>query len=64
MRIEHGDLCAICRQPSVGQRLSIDHCHETGIVRGLLCSPCNLGLGSFRDSVERLESAIRYLGSR
>ena len=39
----------------------IDHCHETGHVRGILCFRCNTGLGHFRDSIEDLERAIDYL---
>ncbi len=41
--------------------LHIDHCHESGEVRGLLCRDCNIGLGCFGDSMESLYSAIRYL---
>lgn len=57
-------LCAICKRPeteSIRGRLCIDHCHDTGIVRGLLCGFCNTGLGGFRDNVESLRSAITYL---
>ena len=39
----------------------VDHCHSTNVVRGLLCSNCNIGLGKFRDSETFLSSAIRYL---
>jgi len=39
----------------------IDHCHESLKVRGLLCWHCNIGLGKFFDSVERLRAAIEYL---
>jgi len=54
--------CAICfGVSSKNKRLSIDHCHETNLVRGLLCDSCNLGLGSFKDDISRLESAINYL---
>ena len=39
----------------------IDHCHETGKVRGLLCSKCNIALGNFDDDIETLKRAISYL---
>ncbi len=57
-----GGLCAICGEPEVVRRdLAMDHCHKTGLLRAPLCSKCNGGLGLFTDSVEKLESAIRYL---
>lgn len=59
-----GDVCAICREPGSstrGARLHVDHDHSTGLVRGLLCTNCNRGLGYFKDSVARLIDAAEYL---
>ena len=58
------DVCLICKNPCVRRkRLCIDHEHETGTIRGLLCCTCNLGLGHFFDSVELLKAAIEYLSN-
>lgn len=54
-------VCAICGGGEVKRLLAVDHCHETGRIRGLLCSDCNVGLGQFRDDPKRLARAIRYL---
>lgn len=61
--------CAICSnklssydsRQKVQRRLSLDHCHKTNKVRGLLCNQCNLGLGFFKDSIDLFEAAIKYL---
>lgn len=53
------DGCEICGTKD-GQ-INIDHDHSTGVVRGWLCSPCNLGLGGFKDSPKHLAQAIVYL---
>jgi hypothetical protein len=59
---EQGGLCAICANPpDEGKRLSVDHCHDSEQVRGLLCGNCNTGLGHFRDSPQLLNKAIHYL---
>lgn len=57
--IAQDGLCAICRAPQ--ESLCVDHCHETGEVRGLLCKLCNCGLGYFRDDPSALQAAIEYL---
>lgn len=57
--------CAICRSKGYsinGKRpLAIDHCHDSGMVRGLLCNGCNRGLGFFDDSKIKLLRAWWYL---
>lgn len=52
--------CAICNEQT---DLCIDHDHETGVVRGLLCARCNAGLGMFLDDPQRLTGAIEYLAA-
>jgi hypothetical protein len=58
--------CAICRKPLEKNTLlvHIDHDHETEEVRGVLCKPCNNGLGNFYDNVKVLKRAIEYLKRR
>lgn len=58
-----GGLCACCGGDTPGHKHGwfIDHDHNTGAVRGILCHGCNLGLGGFNDSPAKLQSAIRYL---
>lgn len=57
--------CAICRRIGNGSvRFHVDHDHSSGFVRGLLCTSCNQGLGSFKDNPDFMLSAIEYLRSR
>ena len=58
-----GGLCAICRGLPAGRRryLDVDHDHKTNLIRGLLCSSCNGGIGLLKDSRELLREAIAYL---
>lgn len=54
--------CHICGAPDRPEkRLHVDHDHSTLEVRGLLCDPCNRGIGCFSDNPERLRRAIEYL---
>lgn len=48
LRDAQGGACAICRrEPQIGKPLVVDHCHATGNIRALLCSPCNLMIGAY-----------------
>jgi len=58
---EQVGLCAICQQPFGDKRPHVDHDHETGAVRGLLCHGCNTSLGGFQDSAAVLLRAVIYL---
>lgn len=55
-----GGRCAICLDPA-RSRLYVDHCHDSGDVRGLLCHSCNTGLGAFKDDIHILSNAGVYL---
>lgn len=61
-------LCAICRRPEMDlypdggpKSLAVDHNHETGVVRGLLCRACNVGIGNLGDDAALVAAAARYL---
>lgn len=58
-----GAVCKICRQPESRHdtALSVDHCHISGKVRGLLCNGCNRGIGYLKDSYDVVLSAAQYL---
>lgn len=58
----HQGGCAICRQPcSTHKRLSVDHDHNTGAVRGLLCQKCNTGIAMFLEDENLFWNALEYL---
>lgn len=68
MLAEQGGVCRICKEPEQRRRadgtpmvLHVDHDHETGVIRGLLCTRCNTLLGMAYDNTETLRSAIKYL---
>lgn len=62
MRLAEIKMCMVCGGTTSRGALHIDHCHRTNEVRGVLCSNCNFGLGSFKDSVSILLKAVLYLG--
>ncbi len=60
-----GGRCLICSEAPPGkQRLCVDHCHATGVVRGLLCRRCNTLVGFLEMDTELLRAAQEYIGGR
>lgn len=57
----HHSGCEICGDEVLSARFHVDHCHDTGKIRGILCNGCNSGLGFFRENIERMEKGIQYL---
>jgi hypothetical protein len=64
--LEQNGKCAICglHQSNFERRFDVDHNHDNKKIRGLLCIRCNRGIGLLRDSIEVLESAVKYLKDR
>lgn len=62
---QQGGRCLGCNrhQDELNKKLCVDHCHTTGKVRGLLCTPCNLAVGLVNDDPEVLNNLIKYLES-
>lgn len=64
MFIAQNGRCAICNTDTPTgkwKRFAVDHCHHTGLVRGLLCNECNRGMGLLKDNAELLRKAANYL---
>lgn len=63
MFTSQGNRCAICKSSTtnVKRGWQVDHCHETGKVRGILCNVCNVGLGHFKDDPAALRAAAEYI---
>ena len=61
--VKQKESCKICgiHHSLLSKRMAVDHCHETGKIRGLLCSSCNSILGYAYDNTNTLEKAIQYL---
>ena len=65
MLSDQGGTCAICHKTCASTRgLAVDHDHQTGRVRGLLCMNCNNGLGHFKDDPDLFAAAAEYLRSK
>ena len=64
LNLQNGS-CAICKksfgEAPFGRRLAVDHCHDTGKVRGLLCSQCNGAIGLLGESPKRIRAAADYV---
>jgi hypothetical protein len=55
------DICGVDEKDAARGKLLVDHCHTTGVIRGLLCNNCNTGIGFLKDSIPTLSKAITYL---
>lgn len=54
-------LCALCETKGNGKRLAVDHDHETGVIRALLCQDCNTAIGLLKDDPQLMEEAAHYV---
>lgn len=61
MVADQNGACAICNKVPHQKRLSVDHCHTTGKVRGLLCNYCNIAIGHLGDGALGVQRALDYL---
>ena len=60
--LETGGHCPICKLPfDKGNWASLDHCHKTKKIRGIICRKCNLGLGNFKEDPETVARALEWL---
>lgn len=56
-----GHRCSICGLGIEATKLCVDHCHETNVIRGILCGRCNSGIGLLKDDAKLVENALKYL---
>jgi hypothetical protein len=61
MKDAQNGACAICGGGPTAKNFHVDHCHESGRIRGLLCSKCNTAIGQLQDDPEICERAAEYL---
>lgn len=72
MLAEQDGVCKICTNPETAvypqtgkiKNLTVDHCHKTGRVRGLICFSCNIILGHLEDRPEVVHSVLDYLNAK
>lgn len=63
MVLSQNNSCAICRTDFDKRKPHVDHCHNTGVVRGILCTQCNTGIGYFGDNPALMISASEYINN-
>ena len=62
MLVQQNSVCAICKSPcATGKALAVDHDHNSGQVRALLCKDCNVSLGLMKEDPNLLRAAADYL---
>ena len=67
MLADQGGVCKLCGSAETNhyrgkvRRLSVDHCHSSGVIRGLLCTLCNVCIGAARDDVDLMARMIEYV---
>jgi hypothetical protein len=61
MLANQGGVCAVCGKPPGARSLAVDHDHNTGLIRELLCHRCNTGIGSLMDDPVLVTAALLYL---
>jgi len=59
-----GEFCVICEKLPSDERLAVDHDHDSGLPRGLICKSCNYGIGQLGDDAQRVRRAAEYLESK
>jgi len=57
----HHGTCDLCGLTDKGRALAVDHCHKTGIIRGMLCTNCNRAIGMFKDDPDLMIKAANYV---
>jgi hypothetical protein len=60
MLTEQNNVCKLCKKPPKTMRLAVDHCHETGRIRGLLCTSCNVQIGIIEKNQRRMKEILEY----